>query len=117
MWSRCRPAWTSFPLSVRMDNVFVRYLAFPNRSVKAATFPNDDGSFDVYVNTLCSEAEQRKALAHELRHIELGHFYSEAPIAEKEAQADGLAAVPAPPCREVPVFPDEASLAAWLLRQ
>ncbi len=99
-----------------MDNVFVRYLPFPNRSVKAATFPNDDGSFDVYVNTLYPEAAQREALEHELRHIQLGHFYSDAPIGEKEAEADGRTSEAPAPRREVPVFPDEASLAAWLLK-
>ncbi len=97
-----------------MDNVFVRYLPFPNRSVKAATFPNDDGTFDVYVNSLYPESVQKEALEHELRHIERGHFYSDAPIEEKEAEADGLA-VPAPR-REVPVFSSPEELAAWLLK-
>ncbi len=101
-----------------MDNVYIRRLPFPNRSVKAATFPNDDGTFDVYLNTLYPESVQQEALAHELRHIELGHFYSDAPIGLKELEADAAA----PPAsgaaqREVPVFPDERSLARWLLNQ
>ncbi|MCD8117181.1 MAG: ImmA/IrrE family metallo-endopeptidase, partial [Oscillospiraceae bacterium] len=74
---------------------YIRRLPFPNRSVKAATFPNDDGTFDIYLNTLFSESEQQSALAHELRHIRLDHFYSDAPIAQKEAEADGISP-PAP---------------------
>ena len=98
------------------EEYYVRRVAFPNTAVKAATFPNDDGSFDIYVNTRLSEAEQQRALEHELRHIRLGHFYSDAPITQKESEADG-AAPPAPPdTRSVPVFPSPAALADWLLR-
>ena len=98
------------------DEYFVRRVEFPNTAVKAATFPNDDGSFDIYVNTRLSEAEQQRALEHELRHIRLGHFYSDAPIAQKEAEADGAAPPSSPDTRSVPVFPSPAALADWLLR-
>lgn len=99
------------------DNIFVRYLPFPNSSVKAATFPNDDGSFDVYVNTRLSPAEQKKALEHELEHIRRGHFYSDAPIEQKEAEAEGLTPASEEKKRLVPVFESPAALADWLLRQ
>lgn len=96
------------------DEYFIRRVEFPNRSVRAATFPNDDGTFDIYVNTLLSEPEQQRALEHELRHIRLGHFYSDAPLEEKEAEADGLAPAPAPPTRPVPWFDSPQELAAWM---
>lgn len=99
------------------EEIFVRYLDFPNRSVKAATFPNDDGSFDIYVNTLYPESIQHQALEHELEHIRRGHFYSEAPIEQKEAEADGLPLPPEPKHRSVPVFDSPAALADWLLGQ
>lgn len=99
------------------EDIHVRCLDFPNRSVKAATFPNDDGSFDVYVNTLYPEAVQRRALEHELEHIRRGHFYSDAPIAQKEAEADGRPLPPEEACRTVPVFDSPAAMAAWLLNQ
>ena len=99
-----------------MTDYFVRRLPFPNRSVKAATFPNDDGTFDIYLNTLYSPAEQESALRHELEHIRLGHFYSEAPIRQKEAEADGLADPgPEPEGRSIPVFPSPEALGRWLL--
>lgn len=116
MWSRCRPWWISCPPSAAMTaDTHIRVLPFPNRSVKAATFPNDDGSFDIYLNALCSQAEQQKALAHELEHIRLGHFYSDAPVEQKEAEAEGLPAPAPEPFRTVPVFDSPAALAAWLL--
>ncbi len=99
------------------EEIFVRYLDFPNRSVKAATFPNDDGSFDIYVNTLYPEAIQRRALEHELEHIRHGHFYSDAPIRQKEAEADGRPLPSEPEGRSVPVFDSPAALADWLLGQ
>jgi predicted metal-dependent peptidase len=73
----------------------IRRIDFPNRSVEAATFPNDDGSFDIYLNTLCSQAVQEAALRHELEHIRLDHFYTEdKDIRQKEREADGLCPVP-----------------------
>ena len=99
-----------------MADYYIRRLAFPNRSVKAATFPNDDGTFDIYLNTLYPEGELSVALEHELRHIELGHFYSEKPIAQKEREADGLPPEP-DHARAIPLFPSPEALANWLLNR
>lgn len=98
------------------DEYFIRRVPFPNRSVRAATFPNDDGTFDIYLNALLSEAEQQRALEHELRHIRLGHFYSDAPLEEKEAEADGLTP-PHETTRPVPWFDSPQALADWLESQ
>ena len=57
-----------------MSDYFVRRVAFPNMSAKACVLPNDDGSFDIYLNTLWPEAVQQDALEHELRHINKDHF-------------------------------------------
>ncbi len=99
---------------------YIRRLDFPNRSVKAATFPNDDGSFDIYLNTLYPESTQEAALRHELEHIRLGHFYSDKPIREKEAEADGLlpedGLLPARGDRvhTIPLFTSPEELVRWL---
>lgn len=100
-----------------MTDYFIRRLDFPNRSVKAATFPNDDGTFDIYVNTLYPPAVQEAALRHELEHIRLGHFYSEAPILQKEAEADGRIPPEDTPenTRRIPVFPNPEALGKWIL--
>lgn len=95
------------------DEYYIRRVPFPNRSVRAATFPNDDGSFDIYLNTLLTEAEQQRALEHELRHIRLGHFYSDKPLAEKEAEADGKPAA-SPTQRPIPWFDTPQELADWI---
>lgn len=100
-----------------MNEYYVRRLDFPNRSVKAATFPNDDGTFDIYLNTLYPPSVQEEALRHELRHIQLGHFYSEKSIRQKEAEADGhpLPEAPAPAGRRIPLFSSPEALGRWVM--
>ena len=100
-----------------MNDCYIRRLAFPNRSVKAATFPNDDGTFDIYLNTLYPESELRQALHHELEHIRLGHFYSETDIRQKEREADGLPLPEPEHTHTIPLFSSPEELAQWLLNQ
>ncbi len=68
------------------SNIFVRTVPLP-KAVRAVTLPNDDGTFDIYVNANMPEELQRKALEHELTHIRKDHFYNDDPvwINEKEA--------------------------------
>ena len=68
---------------------YLRSVPFPNRSSRAVVLPNTDGTFDIYINTLFSEAEQEEALQHELRHLIENHFYDERPVAINEAEANG----------------------------
>lgn len=97
-----------------MNEYYIRRLPFPNRSVKAATFPNDDGTFDIYLNTLYPEPVQEAALRHELEHIRLGHFYSDKPIREKENEADGLLSCRSEREHAIPLFTSPDDLAHWL---
>lgn len=70
------------------DNAYVREICLP-RHINAVTSPNDDGTFDIYINTALSPCEQRAALEHELNHIEKNHFYDDvAEIQSIEAEAD-----------------------------
>jgi len=95
------------------NEYYIRRLDFPNRSVKAATFPNDDGTYDIYLNTLYPPEVQEDALRHELRHIEFGHFQSRKSIRRKEAEADGL--IPPEEGRTIPLFPSPEALGRWLM--
>lgn len=98
------------------SDYYIRRLPFPNRSVKAATFPNDDGSFDIYLNTLYPASVQEAALRHELEHIRLGHFYSDKPIREKENEADGILPTQAEEhARAIPLFTSPEALADWVM--
>lgn len=67
---------------------FIRNVPLP-RHINAVTLPNDDSTFNVYVNDRLSPCAQLEALNHELNHIEKAHFYNEcADIAYIEAEAD-----------------------------
>ena len=68
---------------------FVYRIPFANRANPAMTFVNDDGTFDIYLNTLFDDARLARELRHELIHIEHDHFYSNAPIESLEREAKG----------------------------
>ena len=66
--------------------IFVRSVALPG-SVRAVTLPNDDGTFDIYINAKLPEELQRAALQHELKHIRKDHFYNDDPVWLNEKEA------------------------------
>lgn len=68
------------------NDIFIRYCSLPP-SVRAVTIPNTDGTFDIYINSCLPEEWQQKALDHELKHIQMGHFYNEDPVTVNEREA------------------------------
>ena len=98
-----------------MTDTYVRLVPLPVK-VEGVTLPNDDGSYDIYINSRLSPALQQQTLEHELRHIRRGHFETDMPLARMERQADGeaLNAVLHPPAGMLPCFASEQALAHWL---
>lgn len=73
---------------------FVRLVELP-RTVNGVTLPNDDGTFDIYLNSLLTEDEQKTALEHEIEHIIQDHFYNDVkPLRQIEAEAGKKPAAP-----------------------
>lgn len=69
-----------------MPYIYVRYVLMP-RCVDAVVTPNDDCTFDIYINSnLCIE-KQKRALEHELAHIKMDHLYNEDPVIINEREA------------------------------
>ncbi len=66
--------------------IFVRIIPLPD-TVPAVVLPNDDGTFDIYINAALPEALQEKALRHELQHINLDHLYNSDPVWINEREA------------------------------
>lgn len=66
--------------------IFVRLVTFPV-SVRAVTIPNDDGTFDIYINDVLPEELRQAALEHELKHIRKDHFYDCNPVWINEREA------------------------------
>ena len=67
--------------------IFVRLIRFPSTAVRAVTLPNDDGTFDIYINERLPEELRREALEHELKHIRKDHFYNDDPVWVNEEEA------------------------------
>ena len=65
---------------------FVRFLALPS-SVEGVTLPNNDGTYDVYINSVLPVEKRREALAHELSHIRFDHLYNNDPVWINERDA------------------------------
>lgn len=65
------------------------YLDFVNRANPALAVLNDDGTADVYLNTLYDEERLREELEHELRHLRDQHFHVSISVERAERQADG----------------------------
>lgn len=65
---------------------FVRFLPLPS-SVEGVVLPNDDGTYDIYINTNLPIERQEAVLRHELAHIKKDHLYSDDPIRIIEAEA------------------------------
>ena len=98
-----------------MLEYYVRLVSLP-RTVEGVSVPNDDGSFDIYINSRLSPQQREETLEHELRHLKQEHFYLDLPLSCMERQADGepLNVVLHPPQGKVPCFYSESALAHWL---
>jgi hypothetical protein len=66
--------------------IFARLVPLP-LAVRAVTLPNDDGTFDIYINANLPQELQDRALQHELNHIRKDHFYNEDPVWLNEKDA------------------------------
>ena len=98
---------------MRIPDHYVRVVELP-AAVRGVTVPNDDGTFSVYINALYDDDTQRRTLEHELEHLARDHFYAAAPIAQQEAEANGLALSPPPAERTIRLYADRRALEAYL---
>ena len=55
---------------------FVRFIDLPPH-INSLTIPNDDGTFDISINSRLCESRQKKAIQHEIEHIKKDHFYDD----------------------------------------
>ena len=67
------------------DDVFVRYIRLPS-TVNAVTVIDEDGNYNIYINSNLSREAQQEAYDHELYHIEHGHHYNYTPVSDCEKE-------------------------------
>lgn len=69
-----------------MYDVYIRFIPLPI-SVEGSVLPNEDMTFDIYINAnLCSE-KQKAVLEHELKHIKNDHLWDLRPVYIIEGEA------------------------------
>ena len=75
-----------------MPQVFIRTIPLPY-TVHGLVTPNDDGTYNIYLNENLPEA-RRRCLSHELAHISGDHLYDDRPVEELEMEADKAGVIP-----------------------
>ncbi len=74
-----------------MDNYIVRIVELPQH-VGGFTIPDENGDYNIYLNSRLPDAKLIEAYDHEVYHIEHGHIGDDTrTVAEKEAEANGNA--------------------------
>lgn len=71
-----------------MGDVFVRQMSMPS-TVYGTTVVDADGNYNVYINEQLCDQKKLDTLAHEMRHIEQGHFYDVNSVEQNEREANG----------------------------
>lgn len=70
-----------------MNNVLVRELNFPIE-IEGVIVVDNNGDYNIYINSLLSDEKKKETLDHELRHLQCDHHYTDVPIAEAENEAN-----------------------------
>ncbi len=77
-----------------MPQIFIRLIPLPFK-VHGLVTPNDDGTYNVYLNERLPAELQRRYLSHELSHIAKDHLYDDVrTVDELESEADTSRAIP-----------------------
>ena len=66
-----------------MDDVIVRLEDMPF-GVRGVTVKDENGYYNVYINSRYPEDVRRETYRHEMKHILRGDFYRDADVREKE---------------------------------
>jgi len=77
-------AWTDLSLPMDECDFFVRLVPFPSGRIHGATSPNEDGTFNVYIDANAEPDTQIEAYWHEYEHMAYDDFYSGKTIEEIE---------------------------------
>ena len=69
-----------------MYDVYIRFVPLPI-TVEGSVIPNDDCTFDVYINSNLCRKKQEAAIDHELNHIKKDHLWDLRPVYLIEGEA------------------------------
>jgi len=66
-----------------MGENYVRIIDLPS-TIHGVTVRDEDGNYNIYINSSLCEDARRRAIEHELKHIERGDFDSLSDISDLE---------------------------------
>ena len=72
-----------------MNEIIVRPIALPYK-VNGFVSQDENGDYNIYINALQSYEMQQETYQHEMSHIALGHFGSQASVKDIEREARSL---------------------------
>lgn len=67
-----------------MEDIIVRII---DLTVPGVTVLDEDGNYNIYINAHLSYEQQQQVFNHEMKHINLGHFYDSKSVADNERDA------------------------------
>ena len=70
-----------------MNNYICRFIELPKR-VNAVTVVDENGDYNIYINSRLSQEEQKKSFRHECLHIKKNHFYMDKCVNMCEEEAE-----------------------------
>ena len=63
-----------------MGDIYIRVIPFPTHQAKGVVKEDCDGNYNIYVNSLLSDAKQIESAEHEIRHIKENHLNREVSV-------------------------------------
>lgn len=70
-----------------MGDIYIRVIPFPTYQARGVVKEDCDGNYNIYVNSLLSDEQQKESAIHEIRHIERKHFNREISVEFAEMEA------------------------------
>ncbi len=70
-----------------MNNIIVRCVPLPH-SVRGTTVTDEDGNYNIYINSLLSYEARCDAYRHEFNHLKNNDFYNDDELSVIEERAD-----------------------------
>ena len=71
-----------------MNEILVREIPLPY-AIAGMTATDENGDYNVYINSKLPREKKLEAFQHELSHIRDGHFNDDRPVDEKEREVNG----------------------------
>lgn len=73
-------------MKINQIDYTVKLINFPNKKIKEAVTPNEDGSFTIFIESSLTKEQQQTAFLHALKHI-MGDDFNKDDVEKIEREA------------------------------